>query len=170
MAMSPYLRSIRARIGNDLIVLPSVAAMVLDERRRVLLVRDAYSGDWSSPGGAVDPDENPADAAVREAFEETGYEVELIRVLGVYGGPGYRLTYANGDVVSYVSIAFEARVTGGRARPDGEETSEVGWFTEDELRIMPLTIWGREMSADLLAGHPAARFPVPHWRSAEAPR
>jgi 8-oxo-dGTP diphosphatase len=163
MAMSPYLRSIRARIGNDLIVLPSVAAMALDERRRVLLVRDASSGSWSSPGGAVDPDESPSDAAVREAFEETGYEVELLRVLGVYGGPGYRLTYANGDVVSYVSIAFAARIVGGSARPDGDETAEAGWFTEDELRTLPLTIWGREMSADLLAGRDAG-FPAARWR------
>jgi 8-oxo-dGTP diphosphatase len=165
MAMSPYLRLIRERIGNDLIVLPSVAAMVLDERRRVLLVRDSFSGNWSSPGGAVDPDESPSDAAVREAFEETGYEVELLRVLGIYGGPGYRLTYANGDVVSYVSIAFAARVVGGAARPDGDETSDVAWFTEAELATLPLTVWGREMSADLLAGREAG-FPAARWRSA----
>ena len=164
MAMSDYIRRLRARIGNELIVLPSVAAMVLDEQRRVLLVRDAAAGHWSTPGGAVDPDESPADAAVREAFEETGYEVALTRVLGVYGGPGYRLIYPNGDVVSYVAIAFAARIIGGAPRPDGEETAEVHWFSESELAGLNLTVWARVMSRDLLAGGTAATFEPAAWR------
>jgi 8-oxo-dGTP pyrophosphatase MutT (NUDIX family) len=161
MPMPDWLRSVRARIGNDLLVLPSAAALVLDERRRVLLVYDKAAGHWTTPGGAVDPDESPADAAAREAYEETGYEVEPIRVLGVYGGPGHRLVYANGDVVSYVAIAFEARIV-------GEEISEVRWFTEAELAGLPLSVWARLMSADLFAGRPVASFAVASWRPARA--
>jgi 8-oxo-dGTP pyrophosphatase MutT (NUDIX family) len=168
MPMPDWLRSVRARIGNDLIVLPSAAAMALDDRRRVLLVRDRDAGHWTTPGGAVDPDESPADAAVREAYEETGYEVEPLRVLGVYGGPGHRLTYANGDVVSYVAIAFEVRIVGGALRADGDEISEARWFTEAELADLPLSIWARLMSADLFAGRPAASFAYGDGRSGRA--
>ena len=65
----------------------------------------------------MDPDEQPADAAVREAFEETGLLVEPTRIIGVYAGPLFCLTYPNGDVVSYVGISFAARVVGGSRAP-----------------------------------------------------
>ena len=164
MPMSDYVRKLRRHLGNDLILLPSAAAVIRDDRDRILLVRQIDSGIWSTPGGAGDPDESPSDAAVREAFEETGYLIELVRVLGVYGGPQYRVTYPNGDVTSYVSTGFEARVIGGVPRPDGEETSELRWFTEDELAGVDLSIWARVMVADLFANPTAARFPKPGWR------
>jgi 8-oxo-dGTP pyrophosphatase MutT (NUDIX family) len=72
MPMSEYLRRLRDKIGNELLVMPAVAVMVVDADRRLLLVRDAGTGLWATPGGAVDPDESPADAAVREMWEETG--------------------------------------------------------------------------------------------------
>jgi 8-oxo-dGTP pyrophosphatase MutT (NUDIX family) len=165
--MSDYVRKLRTHLGHELILLPSAAAVIRDDQDRVLLVRQTDSGIWSTPGGAVDPDESPSDAAVREAFEETGYEVDLIRVLGVYGGPDYRVTYPNGDVTSYVSVGFEARVIGGTARPDGEETSELRWFAQPELAGLDLSIWARVMSADLFANLPAASFPHPSWHPPE---
>ncbi|HEX2528044.1 MAG TPA: NUDIX domain-containing protein [Geminicoccus sp.] len=163
MPMSDYVRKLRTHLGHDLILLPSVAAVIRDDRDRMLLVRQIDSGIWSTPGGAIDPDENPSDAAVREAYEETGYHVELVRVLGVYGGPDYRVTYPNGDVTSYVSIGFEARIAGGTPRPDGEETSELRWFSEAELASAKLSIWARVMSADLFANRPATQFLPPSW-------
>ena len=96
MPMSPYVRRLRERLGPGLLELPSAGVVVFDERRRVLLVRHV-EGVWTTPGGAIEPLESPADAAVREAFEETGVEVELLRVLGVYGGPDFVVRYANGD-------------------------------------------------------------------------
>jgi ADP-ribose pyrophosphatase YjhB (NUDIX family) len=128
MPISEYLRRLRDKVGNDLLVMPAVAVMVLDAKERLLLVRDAGTGLWATPGGAVDPDEDPADAAVREMWEETGLLVEIQRVLGVYGGPGFRLTYPNGDVVSYCVISFAAEVRGGAMRPDGVETLELRWL------------------------------------------
>lgn len=169
MPMSDYVRKLRSHLGHDLILLPSVAAVIRDDQDRVLLVRQIDSGIWSTPGGAVDPDESPSDAAVREAYEETGYEVELVRVLGVYGGPGYRVTYPNGDVTSYVSTGFEARIVGGTPRPDGEETSELRWFAQADLADADLSIWARVMSADLFANSASTRFPKSGWRPLAQP-
>jgi ADP-ribose pyrophosphatase YjhB (NUDIX family) len=164
MPISDHLRRLRARIGNDLLVMPAAAVMAFDGHGRLLLVRDAGSGLWAAPGGALDPDEDPADAAVREAFEETGLSMALQRVLGVYGGPDFRLTYPNGDVVSYCTIAFMAEVTGGEPRPDGIETTALGWFGEAEAAGLATGASTRRMVADAFARPTEARFRTPTWR------
>ena len=127
MSVPEHVRRLRAAVGTDLLLLPSVT--VLPRRGdEVLLVRHIDSGAWGVVGGSVDVDESPADAAVRECREETGLDVELTGILGALGGPEFRVTYPNGDQAAYVHVVYGARVVGGEARPDGEETLEVGWF------------------------------------------
>jgi ADP-ribose pyrophosphatase YjhB (NUDIX family) len=133
MAISPYIRELRQLIGTQLLVLPSVSVLPRDERGRLLLVRLIDTGRWATIGGAVEPDESPAEAALREAEEEAGVTLRLGPVLAVLGGPEYRMTYPNGDQVSYVVTAFGAEVTGGSPRPDGDETSAVQWWDLDDL-------------------------------------
>ncbi len=103
-----------------------------DESGHVLLVKDADTGLWAAIGGAVEPDESPQECAVREAEEEAGVVVRLGAVLGVLGGPEYRMVYPNGDRTSYVSTVFDAVVVGGTPEPDGEETTEVAWWSPAE--------------------------------------
>jgi len=139
MGISPYLRSLRDRVGHELVLLPAVAVLPWDEDGRLLLVREAETGLWQTVGGSIEPDEAPADAALREAAEEAAITVEIERLRAVLGGPRFRLTYPNGDLVSYVSIVFDVRVVAGEPRADGEETLAVAWFAPDELRAVPVT-------------------------------
>ena len=97
----------------------------------MVLSRD--SGRWQLPGGLVEPDESPQQAAAREALEEAGVTVALRGILAVLGGPEHRVTYANGDQVAYVATVFDAVVTAGEPTPDGAETSAAEWFTLREL-------------------------------------
>ena len=131
--MSPFVRRLRDRVGNELLVLPSVAVLPRDEEGKVLLVRIIDSGLWATIGGAVEPDESPQEAARREAQEEAGVELELGPVLAVLGGPEYRLTYPNGDQTSYVVTVYDAIVSGGTPTADGDETSDVAWFDTKDL-------------------------------------
>lgn len=158
MPISPYLADLRARIGNDLVVLPSVAALIMDAQRRLCLVRNRDTGDWQTVGGGIDPDEEPALAARREAMEETGLEIEITRLIGVYGGEEFRVTYPNGDRCSYVAVSFEARVVAGIAEPDGDETSAVGWFTRSQALELPQSALTRRLIADAFADRPQPRF------------
>jgi ADP-ribose pyrophosphatase YjhB (NUDIX family) len=164
MPMSNYLRRLRERIGSDLLVLPAVAVMVLDQQRRLLLVQDAGMRLWATPGGAVDPDESPSDAAVREMWEETGLHVELQRVIGVYGGPEFTTTYRNGDAVSFMMTVFLARRIGGSPRPDGDETLEVRAFAPDELEGLPISPWAPRVIENARAAGGAPFFDPPTWR------
>jgi 8-oxo-dGTP pyrophosphatase MutT (NUDIX family) len=143
MVMSDYVRRIRARIGNEFLLMPSVTALVFDHDRRVLLVRLSRRDVWVAPGGAVDPDEAPHDALVREVWEETGLLVEPTQLLGVFGGPEYRVWYANGDEVGYMMAVYECRATGGALRTDGEEIAEARYFSPGELSSITLSRWAR---------------------------
>jgi 8-oxo-dGTP pyrophosphatase MutT (NUDIX family) len=133
--ISPYVRHLRETVGHDLLLLPSTSVLPRDDGGRILLVRLIDTGNWATIGGAVEPDESPSAGAVREAMEEAGITVELGGILGVVGGPDYRVVYPNGDETAYVVTVFDATVTDGTPRPDGDETSEVGWFRPDGLPI-----------------------------------
>jgi ADP-ribose pyrophosphatase YjhB (NUDIX family) len=138
MAVSDYVRRLRERIGTELLLLPSVSVLLQDTEGRLLLVRHADSGLWGLIGGAVEVDERPAEAAVRETEEETGLLVELTRLVTVLGGPRFRVSYANGDEAAYVTIVYEARVAGGVERIDGDEIAELEWFAPARLRAIDL--------------------------------
>ncbi len=138
MALSPYVAGLRAHVAHDLLLLPSVAVLPSDPSSRVLLVQNAETGEWQTLGGAIEPDESPRDAAVREALEEAGVIVTLGRLLDVVGGPTCRVRYPNGDEVSYVVAVYEALELSGNPEPDGEEISAVGWWSADQLAELPM--------------------------------
>jgi ADP-ribose pyrophosphatase YjhB (NUDIX family) len=108
-------------------------AVVFDERGRVLLQRRADFGVWGLPGGAVEVGETLERAVRREVKEETGLDVEVVRLVGAYSEPGQTtVRYPSGDVVHYVSLTFECRVVGGRPQTDAESTAQA-WFAPDVL-------------------------------------
>ncbi|NLC56895.1 MAG: NUDIX domain-containing protein [Armatimonadetes bacterium] len=134
MPISDYMRALRRRIGSELVLAPGVAAIVRDAEGRILLQRRSDNHEWALPAGAIDPGEAPAQALLREVWEETGLRVVPERILGVFGGPeGYRFTYANGDVVEYTVILFECRVVGGTLEPIDGESLELRYFAPEEM-------------------------------------
>jgi len=132
MPMSSYYRSLRDRIGSELLLVPAVAALLRDEEGRVLIQR-GHHGGWSLPAGAIEPGEAPAQAVVREVYEETGLQVRVGRLLGVVGGAGCRTTYPNGDRVEYVVTIFECTRLAGAMISSNEETAELAWFLPDQI-------------------------------------
>ncbi len=133
MPTPEHIRALRTRIGTALLEVPTAAVVAFDADRRVLLARHAESGLWTTPGGLVEPRETPADAAVRETWEETGVFVELTRIVGVFGGPACTVRYRNGDELAWVATVFAARPLRGTPRADGEETSDARYFARDAI-------------------------------------
>jgi len=139
MPISPYIQNLRNHVGHDLLLIPSAAVLVEDTQGRLLLARQVDFGQWATIGGAVEPGENPREAARREVREEVGLDVELVELLDVVGGPDFTLTYPNGDRVAYISSVFRGLWRSGQLRPDGDEVSDAQWFTRSELTRVDLT-------------------------------
>jgi len=133
MPISQYLKNLREKTGNDLLQIPSVAAIVRDENDRVLLVKSAGSATWSLPAGAIDLGETPSQAVVREVFEETGLRVKPIKIVGVCGGEKFRFIYLNGDAVEYFIVVFECEIIGGKLFAQDDEISAFEYFTAEEM-------------------------------------
>ncbi len=163
--MADYVRDLRAKVGGqDLLQVPSVSVALRDSDGRVLLGRHAEHGKWLLPGGAVEPGETPADAAVREMREETGLIVRLTRLVGVFGGPDYVVQYRNGDRTSYVMTVFEAvPESDERSRVD-DEILEIRWVASGEAGELPLAPWVPEVLEAVFGGSAAPAFRRPSWR------
>ena len=139
MPTPPHILKLREKIGHDLLLVPTVGVLIFDEQRRVLLVCHADRKVWTTPGGILEPGETPALAAVREVREETGLIVELVQILGVFGGTEFAITYSNGDEIAYVATYFEGKIISGTPTPDNEETLQVRWFARNDTDAVPFS-------------------------------
>lgn len=116
-----------------------VSCAVIDEEGRILLSRRGDFGTWNLPTGRLDEGETLADAARREAFEETGIECEIERPVGLY--------YQQGR--DRMNVLFLARPMGGELLQHTDETTANGFFAVDAL---PDNLFGDFMIADLAEG------------------
>ncbi|MDP9795153.1 8-oxo-dGTP diphosphatase [Catenuloplanes nepalensis] len=155
MGVSDYIAGLRARIGHDLLMLPSASAVVVNDAGELLLERRSDDGRWSIPSGVIDPGEQPAEAAVREVLEETGVRVTVERLAGVAMHP---TRYPNGDECQYLNLWFLCRPVPGEdaARVADDESLEVGWFAQDVLP--PLNDYERLRIETTMRGSETAWF------------
>lgn len=134
-------------------VVPSVVAVVLDDQGRVLLIEKTDNGLWALPGGGHEPGETIGDTVVREVKEETGYDVEVTRVVGLYTNPPHVMAYDDGEVRQQFSICFSARLTGG-SPATSSESRRVDWIAPDRIGSLPMHPSMRERINDALANDP----------------
>ncbi|MCU0491068.1 MAG: NUDIX domain-containing protein [Chloroflexaceae bacterium] len=140
-----------------------VIVAVFSEGRMLLTQREDFAV-WCLPGGGVDEGEALAEAAVREVREETGLEVELTELVGVYSEQGMRGMRLH-------MICFAARPVGGTLCPDPAEVLAADYFAQTELPN-PLVYHHHAAIADAFAGVGGSAirsvpltFPQPRWNS-----
>ncbi len=163
MPRSKYVQSLRSLIGHDLIIMPSVTGLVFDESDRVLLIKHTDVNRWVLPGGSIEPGETPANAVVREVWEETGLQVKPISICGVFGGPDFKVTYSNGDQVSYIMTVFACDIIGGTIRRESDEASDAKFFTPEEWTKLEILPWVRIVLNKVGRESESARFDAPGW-------
>jgi 8-oxo-dGTP pyrophosphatase MutT (NUDIX family) len=138
MATPPFVLALREKIGNDLLWLPGVTAVVLNEPSggplQVLLVRRADNGAWTPVTGIIDPGEQPAVAGAREVLEEADVVARPEALVRVHALPPMR--YDNGDQSQYLDLTFRFRYVSGRPYPADGENTHAAWFSIDALPAM----------------------------------
>jgi len=132
--MSDYYIMLREKIGTQLIFNPSVAAIIRNEYGEILFQRSSLESDiWSLPAGSIEMGETPAEAVVREVWEETGLKVTPKKMLGVFGGHDFRFTYPDGNQVEYIIIMFACIIDGGNLEAIDGESAELQFFNVDSM-------------------------------------
>jgi ADP-ribose pyrophosphatase YjhB (NUDIX family) len=129
-----YVEELRKLIGNYPIILVGAAALILNERGRLLLLRRTDNGCWGIPGGTMEPGESLLDTVKRETQEETGLETESLTLFDVFSGPELYYRYPNGNEVYNVTVVYLAEHVSGILRMDPAEHTEAVYF---DLQSIP---------------------------------
>lgn len=130
MARVDYYDDPDAPVANS--VVPSVTAVVLNDEDQLLLIHKTDNDLWALPGGGHDVGESIADTVVREVQEETGVDVEVTGIVGLFTDPRHVMAYDDGEVRQQFSICFTTRLLGGDLHTSSE-SKEVRWVAPTEL-------------------------------------
>ncbi|WP_022761081.1 NUDIX hydrolase [Butyrivibrio sp. AD3002] len=145
-----YIGWLRSKVGHEKIMLVFAGGCIFNDKGEVLLQRRGDSNKWGFPGGAVELGETPEMAAVREAKEETGLDVEAGKIIGIYTDSD--IEYPNGDKAHSICIAYELKVVGGELFCDQEETLELRYFSKEDKPIL-FCKQHEEMWQDIFSGN-----------------
>ncbi|MEU3494474.1 NUDIX domain-containing protein [Kitasatospora cineracea] len=131
-------------------VVPSVTAVVTNADGQLLLIHKTDNNLWALPGGGHDVGESVSDTVIREVQEETGIDVEVLSIVGLYTDPNHVMAYDDGEVRQQFSICFRARPVGGNLRTSSE-SKEVRWVSPADLPGLDI--------------HPSMRLRIEHGLS-----
>ncbi len=126
-----YIKWIRKKVGHEKIFLNFAGGCIVNEHGQILLQRRADKEQWGFPGGAMELGESAEETAKREIMEETGLEVEILQLIGVY--TKIFDVYPNSDQCQSILFFFKVKVLGGELKFDGEETLELRFFDLDKV-------------------------------------
>ncbi len=114
-------------------IVPSANVIVVNDEGQILMIQRSDNGNWAVPGGGMDLGESMSGCAIRETKEETGYDVEITGLVGIYTDPNHRIEYtSDGEVRQEFSIVYTARPLAGEPTLNAEAL-HVGWFSPDQL-------------------------------------
>lgn len=129
-------------------VVPSTTAVVTDEHGRIVLVHRKDNGLWALPGGGMELGESIEDCAIREVKEETGLDIQITGLVGIYTNPHHVIEYTDGEVRQQFSLCYRTTLIGGQLAYDGEST-DIGWIEPHKIETLEM--------------HPSMRLRINHY-------
>ncbi|MGH3495337.1 MAG: NUDIX domain-containing protein [Sciscionella sp.] len=155
MRRTEYYHQRGAPVAERIVV--SATACVFDEAGALLLVRRSDNDTLTLPGGAQQIGETLAHTAVREVKEETGVNIAVSGLIGIYSDPEYVIAFPDGHVGQEFAVSFRAHPVGGVERTSAE-TSAVQWAAPGELAALDIAEPIR-----LRIGHATAQTDTPFY-------
>ena len=147
--MDNYIKKIRKKFGHDELILNYAGCIIFDEQNRLLLQKRSDCNQWGFLGGMVEFGESVEEAAVREVKEESGFDVEITSLYGVYSK--YFAEYTNGDKAQPIVHLFKARIIGGELIDQNDETLELRFFDLNNVPHLFCT-QHQDILDDIIAG------------------
>lgn len=122
-----YLEWIRSKVGKECIFLNFAGGIIENEKGEILLQkRSAAEELWGFPGGSMNLGESAEETAIREIKEETGYDVKVKELFGIY--TKFFETTSNGEQLQPIVFVFKMEIIGGHKNIDKNETFDVRFF------------------------------------------
>ena len=140
------------RVGQNGTIRVGCSAVIFDkDREKILLTRREDNNQWCLPSGGMEPGESAGEACIREVDEETGLQVAIKRLIGVYTTPHKLIVYPDGNKIQLVALCFEAEIVDGELRLSCE-TTEYGYFSYQEIQELDLLLNHAQRIKDAYSG------------------
>lgn len=131
-------------------VVPATSAVITNDSGSILLIHRTDNRLWSIPGGTLEPGEDITSCCIREVEEETGFRIQVSRLIGIYSDPNHVVAYDDGEVRQSFSICFAGSIVSGTLRTSSE-SSEVAFVPIAEVETYDIHPSIRLRIADYLA-------------------
>ena len=119
-------------------IIPAASVVVENDQGEILLIQRSDNGNWTIPGGAMEYGESLSQTAIRECKEETGYDIEVTGLVGIYTNPNRRIEYtSNGEVRQEFSVCYVGRAIGGEPEPN-DEAIRIEWVSLSKLDALEM--------------------------------
>jgi 8-oxo-dGTP pyrophosphatase MutT (NUDIX family) len=135
MGRKDYYHEIDSPKPNSIV--PAASAVVMDDKNRILLQKRRDNGLWSLPGGGMELGEFIEETIIREVKEETGYDVKVLKCIGIYTDPEHVIEYYDGEIRQQFSICFACEITGGSLEVSSE-SKEVEFISLDQIKNLEM--------------------------------
>lgn len=124
-----YVKYIRSMVGHNKIIMNASGA-IIEKDGLILLQRRSDNGKWGLPGGIMEMDETYQEGAIREVKEETGLDIKLDYLVGIYHNKN--LKWPSGDKAHVICAVYKAHILSGDIQKD-HESLELKFFSKDNL-------------------------------------
>jgi 8-oxo-dGTP pyrophosphatase MutT (NUDIX family) len=152
MGRVEYWHDPEAPKPNSLV--PACGVLAVNDQGQILLQRRRDTGQWALPMGKQELGETVTACAIRETKEETGIDVEVTGLVGIFSDPAHIVAYADGEIRQEYEVTLLARPVGG-ALTVNDEADDVRWAFPDELGGLDVhPTMARQIRVYLTASYP----------------
>ncbi len=133
MARTDYYYNENAPVPNS--IKPAAAVAIFNEQDRLLLLKRKDNDKWTMPGGTMNFGESLTDCAIREVKEETGLDIGIVDVVGVYTDPNILIEYSDEEVRQEFTVVYLGKTSDCSQVVIDDESKESQWVELDQIRM-----------------------------------